>query len=276
MPDENDEDNMVAIHGVHWRENNQTPFLLEEIIDSPVNPSHVEEEIMEVEMDAESDDDNEADGDKNDTNGRDYNIELRLDPSVEEARHAYMDLRTLLKPPHPDGVGYKDPLKLNAILKERLERMQDFLWLYTNVVAGDGPSPANPVGGHWTHAADQAAHNTGKAHGTYLSRCLQSWSRAYIKDRNAFPLRKQGQKFLCIYDESLTADLKLHFQRIEKFVGTQDLVEYLSIPEHQAHHGFTKTISQRTAQRWMNHLGFHWRKEPNGQYCDGHEWEDVI
>ncbi|KAG2338450.1 hypothetical protein BDR05DRAFT_978180 [Suillus weaverae] len=130
-----------------------------------------------------------------------------------------MDLQTLLKPPHSDGVGYKDPPKLNAILKERLERMRDFLWLYTNVVAGDGPSPANP---------------------------------AYIKDCNTFPLHKQAQKFSCIYDESLAANLKLYLQSIGKFVHTQDLVEYLSIPEHQAHH------------------------EPNGQYCDGHKWEDII
>ncbi|KAG2338449.1 hypothetical protein BDR05DRAFT_1004260 [Suillus weaverae] len=69
VPDENDKDNMVAIRGVCWRENDQTPVLLEEIIDSPVNPSHVEEEIMDVEMDAESDDDDEADGDKNGMNG---------------------------------------------------------------------------------------------------------------------------------------------------------------------------------------------------------------
>ncbi|KAG1856322.1 hypothetical protein C8R48DRAFT_749228 [Suillus tomentosus] len=119
--------------------------------------------------------------------------------------------------------------------------MWDFLWLYTNVVAGDGLSPANPVGGHWTHAADQAA-------------C---------------------KKISHIYDESLAANLKLHLQSIGKFVCAQDLVEYLSIPEHQACHSFTKTISQRTAQRWMNHLGFHWRKEPNGRHCDGHKWEDV-
>ncbi|KAG1728930.1 hypothetical protein EDB19DRAFT_1832617 [Suillus lakei] len=93
VPDENDEDNMVAIRRVHWRENDQTLVLLEEIIDSPVDPSYVEEEIiMDVEMDAESDDSDEADGDKNGTNGQDYNIELRLTPSIEEARHAYMDL----------------------------------------------------------------------------------------------------------------------------------------------------------------------------------------
>ncbi|KAG2340211.1 hypothetical protein BDR05DRAFT_977477 [Suillus weaverae] len=102
--------------------------------------------------------------------------------------------------------------------------MQDFLWLYTNVVAGDGPSAANPVGGHG-------------------------------------PMLQIKQP--------------LYLQSIKKFVCAQDLVEYLSIPEHQVHHGFTKMISQRTARQWMNHLGFHWRKEQNGQYCDGHEWEDV-
>ncbi|KAG1778081.1 hypothetical protein EV702DRAFT_1196499 [Suillus placidus] len=135
VPDENHEDNMVAIRRVCWRENDQTPVLIEEIVDSPVNLSHVEEEMMDVMTDAKSDD--EADGDDVGMNGQDYNIELRLAPSVEEARHAYTDLQILLKPPCLYGVGYKDPLKLNTILKKRLEQMQDFLCLlYTNIVMG--------------------------------------------------------------------------------------------------------------------------------------------
>ncbi|KAG2153114.1 uncharacterized protein EDB93DRAFT_1082693 [Suillus bovinus] len=200
---------------------------------------------------------------------RDYSIELRLAPSIDEARHAYMDLRALLKPPRSDGVGYKDPPKLNTVLKERLERMRDFLWLYTNITESDsGPCPANPV--------DQVACNTGKAHGTYLSRCLRSWSKAYIKDCNAFPIHRKPRKLSCIYDESLAADLKLHLQSVGKYVRAQDLIDYLNVPENQAHHGFTKMISPRTAQRWMNHLGYCWKKEPKGQYSDGHEQEDVV
>ncbi|KAG1887753.1 hypothetical protein F4604DRAFT_1916574 [Suillus subluteus] len=244
---------MVAIHGVHWKENDQMTVLLEEIIDSPRpvtgSTSHVEEEIMDVEIKAESSaSDDEANSDSNGMT-RDYSIELRLSPSIDEARHAYMDLRALLKPPCSDGVGYKDPPKLNTVLKERLEQMQDFLWLYTNITESDSrPHPANPVGRHWMRAADQAARNTGKAHGTYLSRCLQSWSKAYIKDHNAFPIHRQPQKFSCIYDESLTADLKLHLQSVGKYVRAQDLIDYLNVPENQAHHGFTKTISPRTAQ----------------------------
>ncbi|KIJ64674.1 hypothetical protein HYDPIDRAFT_90357 [Hydnomerulius pinastri MD-312] len=86
----------------------------------------------------------------------------------------------------------------------------------------------------------------------------------------------RSQAYSCIDDESLTADLKLHLQSIGKYVRAQDLVDYLSIPENQEHHRFRKTISLKTAQRWMKKLGYRWKKEPKGQYSDGHEREDVV
>lgn len=30
------------------------------------------------------------------------------------------------------------------------------------------------------------------------------------------------------------------------------------------------------ARRWMNKMGYHWKKEPKAQYKDGHECEDVV
>ncbi|KAG1838717.1 hypothetical protein DFJ58DRAFT_860846 [Suillus subalutaceus] len=239
VPDEDGKDNMVAIRGVHWKENDQTTVLLEEIIDSPRpvtgSTSHVKEEIMDVDIEAESSaSDNEANSDSNGMT-QDYSIELRLAPSIDEARHAYMDLRALLKPPCSDGVGYKDPPKLDTVLKERVT-----------------------VG----HILQIQLVGIG---------CVLQIKRHAILEKHM-----AASNFSRIYDESLAADLKLHLQSVGKYVCAQDLIDYLNVPENQAHHGFTKTISPQTAQRWMNHLGYHWKKEPKGQYSDGHEQEDVV
>ncbi|KAI6167333.1 hypothetical protein EDD17DRAFT_1539942 [Pisolithus thermaeus] len=109
-------------------------------------------------------------------------------------------------------------------------------------------------------AADQAARNTGRTHGVYLSRCLRAWAKAYIKDHKALPLRMESQTFSRLDDETVAAELKLH----------------LNVPENQAHLGFSESISLKTAQRWMKRLGYRWKKEPKGQYSDGHEQSDVV
>ncbi|KAG2111869.1 hypothetical protein BD769DRAFT_1302987, partial [Suillus cothurnatus] len=177
-------------------------------------------------------------------------FELRKPPSIDDARCALRDLQLLLKPPRHDKTGYEDP-KLPPILKERLMLMKNFLWLYTDTHRSERTQPANLLGGCWGKAADQTARNAGKVKGDHLSRCLRSWSKAYINDRAVLPLRKLPQKYSRIDDEDLAAELKLHLQSIGKYVRAQDLVDYLSIPENQAHLGFEKLISLRTAQRWM-------------------------
>lgn len=149
--------------------------------------------------------------------------------------------------------------------------MKNFLWLYTDVCGS-----TNPVGGQWAKAADRAAQNTGKTKGVYLSRMLRSWSKGYILDRKSIPLRGPYQRVSRIDDKSLAAELKLHLQSLGKWIRAQDLVDYVSIPENLAHHRFEKPISLRTAQRWMEKLGYRWRKEPAGQYSDGHEHDDVV
>ncbi|KAI6106717.1 hypothetical protein EDD16DRAFT_1423969, partial [Pisolithus croceorrhizus] len=188
-------------------------------------------------------------------------FEARQAPSTEEAWKALLDLRSLLKPQRADGTGYKKP-GLDPVLQERLERMREFLWLYTNVDAKGVPLHENPVGGQWMKAADQAARNTGRTHGVYLSRCLRAWAKAYIKDHKALPLRMESQTFSRLDDETVAAELKLHLQSCGKFVHAQDLVDYLNVPENQAHLGFSESISLKTAQRWMKRLGYRWKKEP--------------
>ncbi|KAF9227609.1 hypothetical protein BS17DRAFT_764057 [Gyrodon lividus] len=108
-------------------------------------------------------------------------------PSIEEAQKALVDLHQLLKPRCADGIGYTNP-RLNHVLLKCLEQMHEFLWLYTDIFSDGTPHAANPVGGHWSQAADRAAQNTGKTHEDYLSQYLQNWSKAYIKNHKALPL----------------------------------------------------------------------------------------
>jgi len=43
-----------------------------------------------------------------------------------------------------------------------------------------------------------------------------------------------------------------------------------------AHLKHTKSISLATAQRWLEKMGYHWKRNHKGQYVDGHEQPDVI
>ncbi|KAH7930139.1 hypothetical protein BV22DRAFT_1079400 [Leucogyrophana mollusca] len=113
--------------------------------------------------------------------------------------------------------------------------------------------------------------------GPWLGRNLRVWAKAYIGDRTKLPTHRFGKSHLSrIDDEALATDIKDHLQSLGKFVRAQDIVDYLSRQDVQKVHGFRKPISLSTAQRWMNKLGYRWKKEPKGQYSDGHEREDVV
>ncbi|KAG2101793.1 hypothetical protein BD769DRAFT_1393755 [Suillus cothurnatus] len=113
-----DEDDLIAIRGVRWQENDYLQTgILEEITDLPEVISHDCYGAHEIVDDFVDDDETDAaseDGEK-----RDYSFELRKPPTIEEARKALDSLQQLLKPPRKDKTGYKDP-KLPPVLKERL------------------------------------------------------------------------------------------------------------------------------------------------------------
>ncbi|KAG0691986.1 hypothetical protein DFH29DRAFT_883311 [Suillus ampliporus] len=210
--DTEDEDDLIAIQGVCWKEKDQTKFLEEIGTDSPSDASHKtnstnHDDIIsdgglgDKETDAESDCDDGNHG-VGDNNHRDYSFELRKPPTAEEARKA---------------LGYKD-MKISPVLKERLDYMRSFLWLFTDV------------------------GSNGKAH----------------------------------FANSEGGDLKLHLQSVGKFIQAQDLIDYLNVSENQTCYGMEKGISLKTAQWRMRWLGYHWRKEPKGQYSDRHECDDII
>ncbi|KAG2357755.1 hypothetical protein BDR07DRAFT_1490342 [Suillus spraguei] len=152
--------------------------------------------------------------------------------------------------------------------------MEKFLWKFTDVGNDGSPHAKNIAGGKWTQAADETVavlHG-----GSWLSCNLQTWSKAYIKYCAKLPMHRYGNHHSRIDDKVLATDIKLHLQCVGKYVSAQEIVNYLSNPEVQSHHGLSKTISLVTAQRWMLKLGYHWKEEEKGQYVDGHEREDVV
>ncbi|KAH7922696.1 hypothetical protein BV22DRAFT_1016841 [Leucogyrophana mollusca] len=113
--------------------------------------------------------------------------------------------------------------------------------------------------------------------GPWFARNLRKWAKAYIEDRDNLPVHLYGSSATSrIDDEGFAAEIQLHLQSIGKFIRALDIVHYLSDPEVQKRHGLKKTVSLATAQRWMKKLGYRWKKEPKGQYSDGHEREDVV
>lgn len=177
----------------------------------------------------------------------------RIPPTVTEAHKALMDLHNLLRPPRNDGTGYKRP-EFDAVLKERLESMEKFLWKYTDVGNDGNPHSRNGAGGNWTRAADETAAFLHR--GAWQSQNLWMWSKAYIKDQEKLPTHEYGKHVSRIENEVLAADIMLHLQSIGKYVRAQDIMDYLSDPAVQHCHGLSKNISLATAQRWMSKLGY--------------------
>ena len=113
--------------------------------------------------------------------------------------------------------------------------------------------------------------------GTYYARKLREWTRAFIEDRECLPFNVYGTWQPSLLEhEDLAQELHLYLQTKGKYVRAQDLVDYLDIPEVKTRFKLKRTITERTAQRWMHKMGYRWTKTPSGQYVDGHERKDVV
>ncbi|KAF9506285.1 hypothetical protein BS47DRAFT_1374149 [Hydnum rufescens UP504] len=98
---------------------------------------------------------------------------------------------------------------------------------------------------------------------------MQEWVQAFIADRSALPVNIYGHwKVSALSEEDLATEIHLHLQSKGKFVAAIDIVRYLDLPDN--------TIHLVTAQQWMKVMEYCWKKEPKGQYVNGHERKDVI
>jgi hypothetical protein len=124
-------------------------------------------------------------------------------------------------------------------------------------------------------ASESVAHAFGKK-GSYGC-CLRKWCRVFFEDFKSVPKSSYRARLSVILaDEDLRAEIMEYLQSKGKFVSAQHVVDCVSQPEMLQCLCHWKPITVQMAQHWMKMMGFCWRKEPKGQYADGHEREDVV
>lgn len=129
----------------------------------------------------------------------------------------------------------------------------------------------------WREASLVVSKSQGQ--GPNHARNIRTWIHRYLHHQK-LPLHRYGTFSSSILnDEDFTQRIQLHLLEVSKngYVYAQDIVDYVSQPEVQESLGMKKrTISLKTAQRWMRKLGWRYGKRKNGMYIDGHEREDVV
>jgi hypothetical protein len=126
----------------------------------------------------------------------------------------------------------------------------------------------------FTAASIRASQGQGRK-GAY-AQSIRGLIRTYI-DTGDLPVDRYGWwNVSALEDEDVASEIRLHCLRVGKYVTAADIVEFLNDPSVQARLGLRKSITVRTAQRWMHRSGYKWGKGPKGQYFEGHEREDVV
>ncbi len=190
----------------------------------------------------------------------------RAAPTLVQAQNALDDLHKLLHPSRNKGRGYIDP-KLNSLVHSQMEAMKSMLNNYVQ--------PLSHTYGAWAASSLQAAISNG--HGNYCARRLRVLCRQFIQDRTFLPVNPYGNwNESILVDEDLTNDLSLYLMEIGKEISAKKLMNYINSDAIRSKHGIERPISERTARRYLNTLGYRWAAPKKGQYADGHEREDVV
>ena len=187
-----------------------------------------------------------------------------LPPNPDLVDLQILDLEHTLQPKRKACDGYMDP-GFDYTLCTRLELMVNFLCIYQ----------LNGYQG-WIAASKQAASIAGK-NPEWIARRLCKWTQNLAYNLKNLPKHEYGKFTSSILeDEDLSQEICLHLQSKGKYVRDMDIVQFLDTPEMKKQLNLKRSISKRTAHRWMAKMGYHWKKEPKGQYKDGHEREDVV
>jgi len=127
----------------------------------------------------------------------------------------------------------------------------------------------------WAASSLQASIALGK--GLHCARQIRRLTCQFIKDCTVLPVNPYGDwNESMLMDEDLCNDINLYFQEIGKEISAKKLMDFLAREDVQSKHGIEKQISERTAQRYLNTLRYHWSTPKKGQYADGHERDDVV
>ncbi|THU85559.1 hypothetical protein K435DRAFT_685271, partial [Dendrothele bispora CBS 962.96] len=192
---------------------------------------------------------------------------LREAPTVEKATEALQHLLQVMRgESRGKGGGFKDP-KFDHFRRHRLEGMRALLSLYTE--------PRSSTYGKWQASSLNAAISL--HHGVYCARVLRTLVRQFIEDHTILPINSYGNwNETLLVDENLVNDINLFLQEIGENISAERVVKYLAQPEVMEMHGIDKSISVRTARRYLKTLGFRFAHPKKEQYADGHEREDVV
>ena len=124
----------------------------------------------------------------------------------------------------------------------------------------------------WREASLVVSKSQGQ--GPNHARNICTWIHHYLHHQK-LPLHRYGTFSSSILnDEDFAQRIQLHLLEVLKngYVYAQDIMDYVSQPEVQESLGVKKrTISLKTAQRWMRKLGWRYGKRKNGMYIDRHE-----
>ncbi|KAF8800309.1 hypothetical protein BYT27DRAFT_7117577 [Phlegmacium glaucopus] len=127
----------------------------------------------------------------------------------------------------------------------------------------------------WAASSIQASLGLGK--GLHCACRIRRLTRQFIKDHTVLPINPYGDwNESMLVDEDLCNDINLYLQEIGKEISAKKLVDFLAREDGRSKHGIEKQISERTARRYLNTLGYRWSTPKKGQYADGHEREDVV
>ncbi|KAF8598608.1 hypothetical protein BDV93DRAFT_561114 [Ceratobasidium sp. AG-I] len=127
---------------------------------------------------------------------------------------------------------------------------------------------------NFTSASVQAAKGQGRT--ASYAQSIRGWIRTYINTGD-LPADHYGWwNVSTLEDEDVSASIRLHCSHVGKYVTAAHVVKFLGNPVVRKRLGLKKAITIRTAERWLRRAGYLWRKEPKGQYFDGHEREDVV
>ena len=183
-------------------------------------------------------------------------------PDLIAAQVAANALFNILCPPKGKGGGRKHA-DIDELSRSRFQMMMMLCNLYTS-------------GHQWIAASLELATSVGK--GTTYAKNLRSWTQAFIKDHKSLPENNYGAWNISVLhtDEDMMTKIQEHLTGLGQFVSALDVMNFVNTDEIMTQLKLKRPICERTAQRWMQLMGYQWENERKGQYTDGHEREDVV
>ncbi|KAF7310220.1 hypothetical protein MIND_00395700 [Mycena indigotica] len=134
----------------------------------------------------------------------------------------------------------------------------------------------------WRQASTLIAYSQGLA--THQAHRIRDWIHLYLAT-GKLPVHIIGvnDNDSLLDDEDFALAIKFHLQTVcakNKHFRAQDLVDFVASPDMQerleAANIQKRSITVRTACRWLKRMDWWFGVRKNGMYVDGHEREDVV